>query len=212
MTTPKNRARILILSHIAQFSLGREIDGHAYAGLRDMRFRDVREPSIGGLVALSACGPSKWYLSWVHEVIRHPYPDRPGQYEVEVLLESVEDGAIAKWSNVCIQEYDRSQVDQHPSWRWTDRQHQFNDRWLRACYKGRDAYIVLPVQAVFSDEWAVTLSTRTRFGLDAIRHERTFQDWRKVTRADMLAFYDESIARRDRERAVSANQPEKVDE
>jgi len=61
----KFRSKILILSHIMQFSLGKDINGIEYAGLKSMRVSEVREPKIGALVALSSAPASVWYLSWV---------------------------------------------------------------------------------------------------------------------------------------------------
>lgn len=189
----KNRSRILILSHIAQFSLGREVGGVEYSGLKGSRFRESEEPAIGSLVAVSAAPPSKWYLSWMHETIRHYYDDGR-RYEREFLLESIEDGELCKWGNVSLWEYDKSQVYSHPEWRWTDEQHFFNDKWRRYCLKERDAYIVLPTQAVFSENYVVTVGTRTRYGIDDHRPVTTFKDWRKVTKSQLLAFYDKSVA------------------
>lgn len=187
----KIRSRILILSHIAQFSLGREVAGMEYAGLKDMRFRENREPAIGSLVAPQSARSSKWYLSWVHEVIWHT--DEQGRKrDATYVLESIEDEQLCNWSNVGMLEYDRSQVDSHPEWRWTDRQHEFNDKWCRSCYRDRDAYITLPTQASFGKDNSVTVGTRTRYGMDDHTPSRTFPDWRKVTKAQLLEFYDEA--------------------
>jgi hypothetical protein len=188
---PKTRSRLLILSHIAQFSLGGEIGGQPYCGLKDMRFREAQHPPIGSLVAPHSSPPSKWYLSWVHEVKvnEHGY--------FIYTLESIEDGELCDWSNVSLWAYDRSQTYQHPEWRWTDKQHEFYDRWRKVCYGERDAYIVLPVQPVFYDDGAVTLTTRTRFSMDSIRPERRFESWRKVTKKMMIEFYDDAVRERD---------------
>jgi len=182
----KSRSRILILSHIAQFSLGRECGGMEYAGLRDMRFRETYTPAVGSLVALSAAPPSKHYLSWVHDVAKHD-----GGYEYG--LESIEDGEIVNWSNVGIWEYDRKQTDTHPEWRWTDKQHEFSDKWRKVCYQDRDAYMTLPTSPIFGDGFSVTVGTRTRFSLSDHAPEKTFDDWRKVTKAMLLEFYDDAV-------------------
>lgn len=182
----KSRSRILILSHIAQFSLGRECGGMEFAGLREMRFRENRTPAVGSLVAISSAPPSKHYLSWVHDVTL-----RDGFYEYG--LESIEDGEIVNWSNVGIWEYDRTQTDRYPEWRWTDKQHEFSDKWRRACYKDRGAYMILPTGPTFGDGFSVTVGTRTRHGLNDFAPTKQFEDWRKVTKAMLLAFYDEAV-------------------
>lgn len=209
-SSPKLRARLLILSHIAQFSLQRRIGGQIYGGLKDMAFQDsgmgAQDAVPGDLVALQSAAPSKWYLGWL---ISRERPE--GWHDEQYTIESIEDGELCNWSNVSLIYYDRSQVSGHPEWRWTDRQHQFNDRWKRVCYKDRDAYIYLPIQPAFHQDGSVTLGTRTRFGLDDTRPTRLFPDWRKVTKATMLAFYDEAVAQAkaaaEAKRALSAADP-----
>lgn len=66
MSEPKNKSRILILSHMAQFSLLRRHEGQIYSGLSDMAFHSgAVEP--GDLVALQSAPASKWYLGWLVE-------------------------------------------------------------------------------------------------------------------------------------------------
>lgn len=185
---PKTIARLAILHHIAEFSLSREIGGQPYGGLKDMRFRENHRPEPGTLVALSSAGRSKWYLSWV---VSSDTPD--GWAGPEYVLESIEDGEIGSWTNVGIWQYDPATTASHPEWRWTDRQHELNSRWFRVCYKKRDAYIRLPVQLSFDGD-AVLFRVRTRFGLDSHVPARTFPNWRKVTIAMMLDFYDSAVA------------------
>lgn len=193
MSEKKERARILILNHIAQFSLARVMsDGSPFGGLRDMAFSFTDAAQPGSLVALQAAPATKWYLSWL---IERSWPE--GWACEQYLLESIEDGERANWSNVSLLEYDRGQVNRHPEWRWTDAQHAFNDRWRRVCSKERDAYIVLPVQAIFGGDGSVTLGTRTRHSFDECRPTRIFPNWRRVTKKMMLEFYDSAVAERE---------------
>ena len=190
MSEPKSRARLSILSNIAQFSLQRYNGAHPYSGSRDMSFQGGHyfgeECQVGDLVALQSAPTSKWYLSWLRKVTHYPGGN-------EYLLESIEDGALCNWSNVSLIYLDRSWVANHPGWQWTDRQHQFNDRWLRVCHKERDAWMYLPTPARFDGD-AVELGVRVRYGLSDTRINRRFDNWRKTTKKLMLAFYDEAAA------------------
>jgi len=184
----KERARIAILSHLAQFSFARQLGGLPYCGLDDMRFHNAESnPVVGSLCVPKSAPASKWYLSWLVEY-------KPGDWPVYA-LESIEDGEVCNWSNIGLIAYNAAQVASHPEWRWTDEQFAFKDRWNRACYKKRDAYIYLPTFPVFDKEGdGVTLGVRVRFGLDERIPTRHFDNWRKVRIADMLAFYDEMSA------------------
>lgn len=192
MPETKTRARLLILNHIVQFSLARRYGDHVTGGLRDMAFvSGSSETSIpGDLVALQSAPSSKWYLGWL---ISKQWPE--GHACEQYTIESIEDGELCNWSNVGLIFYDRSQIQNHPEWRWTDQQHEFNSRWFRVCKDERDAYIYLPVQAEFDQEGSgVLLRTRTRFAMDDTVPERYFDNWRKVTKAMMLEFYDAAVA------------------
>lgn len=195
----KSRARLLILNHVVQFSLQRMIGEHSYGGLHDMCFHgggfgeDRAIP--GDLVALQSAPVSKWYLGWLIET-QHKEND----YE-HWSIESIEDEQVCDWTNVSLLYYDRSQVKAHPEWRWTDAQHEFNDRWRKVCYDERDAYIYLPVQAVFEDD-AVVLGVRVRFGIDEERPTRAFDNWKKTTKAMMLEFYDAAVAQLKKPKAA----------
>ena len=150
----------------------------------DHSYREVR---VGDLVALSSAPVSKFYLGWLVET-RENQPGWP-----EFLLQSIDDGSQCWWSNVGVTYMNRETVKAHPEWRWDDQQHAFNDRWIKACYKKRDAYIYLPVQVVYSGD-QVTLSIRVRHGFRPERPTKTFEHWKKVKVADMLAFYDAAVA------------------
>ena len=185
------RARLMILHYIMELSLSRTFgDGKTYGGLVSCAFtvdgsrRDVRP---GDLIALQSAPVSKFYLGWLLDT-REISPGWP-----EYLLESIEDGSQCWWSNVGVMYMNRETVAEHPEWRWDDRQHSFNDRWMRACFRQRDAYIYLPMMAEF-DGLMVKLGVRVRHNFTAERKYKTFDDWRKVKVNDMLKFYDQAEA------------------
>ena len=186
----KERARLAILHYITQFSLSHTFgDGKSYGGLLsaaftvDHTYRDVR---VGDLVALSSVPVSKFYLGWLIET-RETSPGWP-----EFLLESIEDGSQCWWENVGVTYMNRKTVAEHPEWRWDDKQYALNDRWNRACYRKRDAYIYLPMRAEFVG-LSVKLGVRVRHNFSPERKYQTFDDWRKVKMADMLTFYDDAV-------------------
>lgn len=189
-TDKKTKSRLQILSHIMQFSLSREINGHAYGGLNDMRFRENLIPSIGSLVALSCAPASEWYLSWVRKV---DFFSSGCSYT----LESIETGEVCEWTNVSIFEYDTSQTQKHPEWKWTDQQHAFEKRWKVVCFQDMGAYIMVPCMAEFNNNNAVSLGFRVTFGLDEWTYKKTFDDWRKVTKKVMKEFYIEAEKNRE---------------
>lgn len=205
MAEQKNRARLLILNHIMQFSLQRRIGDQVYGGLRDMAFHGddlggtKAEP--GDLVALQSAGPSKWYLGWL---ISREWPE--GWAGEQYVIESIEDGQLCNWTNVGLIHYDRSQTKTHPEWRWTDQQFQFKDRWWNVCYKDRDAYIYLPTMPVF-DGAAVEIGVRVRFGISSTVINKRFDNWRKVTKKLLAEFYDTASAEIKAEKTAPADTP-----
>lgn len=194
----RSQSRQLILHYITEFCLLREMsDGSVYTGLKSSRWRATRTPAPGALVALQHAPPSKWHLSWVRS-----FSQNPGHHDITYMLESIDDGEVGAWSNVSLLQFDMKTVQNSPHWRWTDEQHEFNDRWLRLCRDERDAYIVVPVQSVFYDAEDgepehVYLETRTRWGLDDLRFGDRLYDWRSATDAQLLAVYDNAVARRE---------------
>jgi len=185
MAEAKNRSRILILSHLAQFSLQRRIGDQPYSGLRDMAFHDGNTQP-GDLVSLQSAPASKWYLGWL---VSRQWPE--GYACEQYTVESIEDGELCNWHNVSLIYYNREQVRQHPEWRWTDAQHEFFDRWKNVCYKEKDAYMYLPVQPLFDGDW-VELSVRVRFGFSDTIIRKNWPNWRKVTKKMMGEFYDQA--------------------
>jgi hypothetical protein len=191
----RNRARLEILNYITNFCLthvwgegvGRRGSLHGFVS----DIRDEEPPQVGDLVTLQSAPTTKWYLSWLREI-----DTGDSSFTTRYLLESIEDGDLCWWANVGIDHLEREEVREHASWRWTDRQFAFKDRWWKVCFQDRDAYITLPIYPVFGDDYSVTLGTRTRHGFDDHAPRKTFPDWRKLTKAQMAAFYDECVASR----------------
>lgn len=173
-TKAKSRARIAILGEIMQFP-----SVNKWVGC----WMD-NTPQVGDLVAMNCVANTKYYLSWVREI-------DPNDGWVKYLLESIDDGDLCWWSNVGISYYDREILASRPQWKWSDEQFIFSDRWNRVCRKN-DAYIVLPCQAVFTEDGGVTLDVRIRFGLHEYHNPVTFPNWKKVTMKMMDEYYKKS--------------------
>lgn len=189
MKFDKNISRLKILSWLFQFSVARGgSDKKPWLPFSEFFFEN-RTPEIGALVALQSAPFTKWYLSWVVDV--KPVLNSEGKkVDTEYHLESIEDGAICRWSNVSVIEH--TDWKEHPQWKWTDKQHAFNALWERACYKKRDAYIVLPTGPTFHDGTKVTVGVRIRFSFDPWTSSKTFDDWRRVKQVQLLEFYDQA--------------------
>lgn len=181
----KERSRLLLLAHLAQFSLCRRLPGgQPFAGLRDMAFTFVEDGvgdvRVGDLVALQSAPPTKWYLSWVHDARRGA-----GGYDATYVLESIEDGELCNWSNVGLLRYSREEVEGHPEWRWTEAQHAFNARWLRqgrwshrkvamkVCFNGAGDGAVLRARIPYTDETRAV----------------AVEDWRRVRLKELRAVW-----------------------
>jgi len=149
---PKNKARIRILSDVLSFpTLGNLWTGEWQS----------QKAIVGDLVALQSAPPSKYYLSWLREIDEN---DGWPRY----LLESIEDGSLAWWSNVGLSFYDRER-SKSVFWHWDDEQYAFNARWMRIF---RRAYMLVACIPKFEDK-SVTLSIRIRW-TDMIIKSKTF--------------------------------------
>ena len=189
-----SRSRMLIMNHIAQFSLGRlHSSGVPWPPMRDMAFAPSDSPPNGALVALQAAPPSKWYLSWV---VDQSWP--AGHAGPSWGLSSIEDGEVCNWSNVSFLVYDPAQVSSHPEWRWTDEQHEFNVRWTKMRDQ-ENGYMRPPKYAVFSpDSWTVYLSIRLRYDHENKKEFGAyFDDWRKMTDEMMIEAHKRFVAESD---------------
>lgn len=179
LPTKKEKARISILSRMLSFPTISGKDWSSDLG--------GSKAEIGDLVSLSSAPDSKWYLSWLCEI-------DPNNGWTKYLLESVEDGSLCWWENVGLNIYSRERVANNPSWRWSDDQFAFNERWLRICYKKNGAYIVLPLQASFLPDGGLVLDVRIRWGTSDYHNPRTFPNWKKVTLKTMDTYFKECIA------------------
>lgn len=184
----KYRSKIQILHWITQFSLSHVYGENSFGGLISGAFCNTEPPELGDLVTLNSAPPTQFYLGWY-------LGQRKGKDEwQEHCVESIEDASRCWWRNVGISFLNRDTVKQHPSWRWTDRQHEFNDRWFRTVCKQPTASSCRPVEAEFIGEHGVILSVRMTFDLSPCRSRVVCNDWRKVTVRDMVAFYNEAVA------------------
>lgn len=198
----RHRARQEIMHYVLEFCLTKywpNMPGQKYMpgieGFVPSDYDSTGPAIVGDLVVVSATRRwSKWQIGWLREID----PGKRGW--TRWLVESLEDGSLCWWENVSLSYFPRDKIAR--SWRWTDRQHAFNDKWNRVCFKERDAYIVLPTQPQFGDDFSVSLGVRTRFAFDDITPKRDFPDWRKVTKAMMAAAYDEMVAERNAAKAT----------
>jgi hypothetical protein len=191
----KKRARLAILNYIVASCKSMKYGDMPTCGGFDKNyftpyhgFSGDIVPQTGDLVTPTVAPHSEWYLSWYVE-----YISKGDHFEDIHVLESIETGRLCNWSNIGLDILCREVVKNHPEWRWTDKQYEFKDRWFRACYKKRDAYMTLPVPPTFHDGGGVTLGTRKRFGLGSSYYKK-FPNWKKVLIRDMLEFYDSTLS------------------
>jgi hypothetical protein len=71
-----------------------------------------------------------------------------------------------------------------------DRQFKLKYLWNNACYKKRDAYMILPTGPRFTGGSEVAFGVRIRFNFDPWTMTKIFTDWKKVTQKQLLEFYD----------------------
>lgn len=186
----KHIARDEILYWVLQFCTGTTLrDGHTIChgkAFYSCGYAKNDLPQVGDLLRLTSIRMSQWSLCWLHDI-------RVGGEEF--LCESIETGEMCWWSNVGVSYLDREAVASNPQWRWNDRQHKFNKRWNKVCYRDHDAYITLPLRAVFGEGNSVTLGTRRRYGGfgNDFRPSESFPDWRKVTKQMMGEVYQRCV-------------------
>ena len=174
MSDKYNSARLEILNEVLSFPT---IRGKDWLSDWDEKVQ------IGDLVSMSSAPASVWYLSWVEEI-------KAGDF-TQYLLRSIETNELCWWSNIGLNFYNRETVSQRPSWRWTDSQHKFANRWRKVLYEN-DAYIVRSGGVSF-DGNSVTIKTRIMHGLGDPPPEKTFKNWRKTTIAMMEKYYIDSV-------------------
>ncbi len=183
----KTKAQQSILYYITTFCIAYKFEGtKGTIGLSsDSYFKAEGEPREGDLVVLKGARQSRWYLSWYISCEK-----KDNCFNDSHLIESVETGELCNWSNVSFSILNRKIVDEHPEWRWTDKQWEFQEKWFRACYKYRDAYINLPCYPDFKEDGSVVLTIRKRFNFGEPT-SKTFESWKKLLTRDMTKWYDE---------------------
>lgn len=189
-----NRSRYAILSYILNFAT-KQYYGEDYrqqVRREDGFHGDAFSNEIiktGSLCVLQSAPDSRWYMGWLMET-------REGGIGTEYLLKSIEDGSLCWWSNVGIKYYPKA--DEFPSWKWSDKQYDFKDKWFRATRKNNN-YFTKPLYPVFHSDGSVTIGTRPHAFVTAIDKEdyrptKTFPNWKKVKFSEMAAFYQYAVS------------------
>ena len=185
-----NRARMQILNRMISFGI--MVDYRMmYQTPTVKEYVFINDtPPIGALCSPTMVSDSKWYLSWLIEINPN---GRMGEGCHEYLLKSIEDGQLCWFYNCQIMHLPIEKSEQNPSWKWSDKQFEFADKWKRVG-KYRDEYITLTVQPMFNKDGSVILSTRERYSLSNYTPQRKFDNWKKVSRKEMIDFYDYAVA------------------
>lgn len=176
----KTRARLSILSELLSFPTINQKDWTSSIGMD-------KDLMVGDLVSLVSAPATKWYVSWLKEI-------DPNNGWPKYLLESIDDGELCWWENIGLNVYSREIIAVRPTWRWSDKQFSFYDRWLKVG-KRNDAYIVLPAFPKFSNDGSVTLDVRIRFSDSDFRNPKRFLNWKKMSMEMMADYYKESVVK-----------------
>lgn len=194
-------ARLRILYYVTQFCITHlGDDGRSFPALHGFRYdMNGHKTKIGDLVVLKSAPITRWYLSWLIDI-----KEGSNQYVTKYLLQSVDTGELMWWHNVGIDFIDREVLEEHPEWRWTDRQFAFRGRWDKVCKKEREGLIVGSVP-VFGEEYEVVLGTHNYYSsLDNCpKTTKSFKDWRKVTKAMMAEYYNACVEERENQGEVA---------
>jgi hypothetical protein len=176
------RSRLAIYHSIFSRCIGKQYGEDtqfvSFAGLSNA------EPKPGDLVRIESAPPSKWSISWFVEMIDKGWNT--------CLLKSVEDHSVCRWSNIGISVFRSDITKDHPEFLWTDRQFGLWD-WWKSIRKKHDSFSVIPMMPTFEDD-SVHLQCRIRFGLGEPTTPRRFENWRKLKKKDLYAFFRESVA------------------
>ena len=170
-----DRRYATVIHYITSFCMT-HIGGDARAspsiyGFRSDFFGD-RVPE-GSLCVLQSAPISEWQVSF------YIGEDKPGHH----LLESAQTGRVCRWTNVSVNWLDDERANGH--WRWSDRQYDINDRWLRACRKGGTSYFTtVPTYAEFDGD-TVVLKMRRKFDQSGARVSRSFEKWWRLKAGEM---------------------------
>jgi hypothetical protein len=203
------RARIEMLNYLLNFStakyFGPKTEGYEWTfNSVECSWRggvsDEQAP-IGSLCMLSSAPFTKFYLCWLIDFKDEGYG---GSY----LMQSVEDHSLCWWSNVGVYFFPPEKSKHFPQWKWSDRQFEFYDRWLRAA-KRVDDYWTKTLLPDFHDDGSVTLGTREHIFRTAIDGEggylpkKTFPDWRKVKFGEMVEFFKYCVSSNPKNKQIA---------
>ena len=188
VTDTWNRSRLAILDRVVGMSTGKKYANDSvptsYEG-----FIHGHQPRLGDLVRIeSVLQPTKWYLSWFVEMYDTSWN--------RCLLQSIDDHECCVWENIGLSVYDRTVIEKHAEFRWSDGQWDFWDRWSAPDPKN-DPYIVLPMMPVF-DGNSVTIQCRIRFGFGGPTEPVTFPNWREVSDKQLLNTYRDAVKQHER--------------
>ncbi len=175
------RARLTIYHRLFSCAIGKRYgDGHyvAFEGLT------TEEPKPGDLVRIESAPVSKWTISWFVDWIDKSWN--------ACLLKSVEDHQIGRWTNIGISVYNRDVIAGAPEFQWNDAQFKLWDWWRSPGKKG-EVFLVIPELPAFEGD-SVRLQCRIRHGWGEPTTPRTFDNWRKLKKKDLYAFFRESVA------------------
>tara|TARA_R110000796_G_scaffold250514_1_gene379586 strand:- start:6303 stop:6899 length:597 start_codon:yes stop_codon:yes gene_type:complete len=174
---PRERARMEILNYVIQFLTTTWYGQNKTFVMEDQSFHNCgNNPPIGSIVRLFCAPNTKWYLSWVID-------KRDG----EVLLESIEDGATCWWSNVGYFYIPLKKIKERPTWKYTDRQFEFKDKWFRACDRCYD-YNRIALLPKFLENGNVMLGVRKKW-IDDSTVKKEFKNWKTLKSRDMQEFF-----------------------
>jgi len=199
----RNTSRIEILNFVVGFCSVKYYGENQFATCKkENSFHstgfDKQLPPIGSLCRVEFSKSTKWYLGWLKKI-----KDGNNRFDMQYLIESIEDGSLCWWSNISISHLPLETTDKFPEWKWTDKQWDFKKRWWNACYKKRDAYIIRPMFPVFNDDGSVVLKFRQMFS-NGIFTERKIDNWKKATVKEMVEFYDYSYKENDEVKTKSS--------
>lgn len=173
------KAHAAILDYILQFCISSTYgdSDRSYGGITAFVSRSLGEDSgarVGDLVLIKSANAGKWRLSWLRAI--QPL----GGGDTEWLCASLADGELCRWSNVDIAYFPRKKLEEHPEWKWSDDQHEFNEKWFKACRR-QDPYMYRPCQPEFNEDGSATILTRSRFDFDGHNARVRIEKWRKAT-------------------------------
>ena len=181
----KGRARDEILDFVLQNCLAHRLGDERPSGY-GAAFNPIgflgKMAQPGDLILLSGTNQKAWALCWLRRISTE-------QPENRYLCESIETGEVCWWSNVGIEYLDRDVIARHPQWKWTDRQHVFNERWLDVCGESASERELKPLAPVFNSDHGVTLVLQSAGSWREEKREREFPDYRRVTKIEMRAFF-----------------------